>query len=291
MLRAKAPTHFTCASGQIDISYCRVMGIINVAPDSFCERSRCLSIDAALSMAQVMIDDGAAILDIGGESTQPALGSLSLTAAEECERVVPVVTAIKRQFDIPVSVDTSQPEVIRASIAAGADMINDVRALRVEGALEAVASLDVPVCLMHMAYMDGKDKAQALDWAGNDWLTTVINFLIKRRKACIDAGIKAENIMLDPGFGAGNFGKSTQQNLQMIKRMKEFASLGSPLLVGVSRKSAIGDVLNQPVAQRLAGSLALAVLAAEYGANVIRTHDVKATVDALSMAQAVWEQD
>ena len=286
-----SPVDFYFPKGRkIDISRCCVMGIINVSPDSFCELSRCLSIDDALRRAEQMVTEGAAMLDVGGEATQPGLTDLNLSASQEADRVAPVIDALVANFDLPISVDTSKPEVMRAAVSAGAAMINDVRALRVEGALTTVAKLNVPVCLMHMAYIDGVAKATLGDWAGENVIATIKQFLSERFAVCLDAGISTDKIMLDPGFGGGNFGKTTEQNLTMIKRFGEFKSFAAPLLIGVSRKTAIGDVLDAPESQRINGSIALTVLAAEQGANVVRTHDVKPTIDALNMAQAVWEQ-
>ena len=227
-----------------------------------------------------MINEGAQIIDVGGESTRP--GASEVSSDEECNRVIPVIKAIREISDIPISVDTSKTNVMQLAIEAGASMINDVNALQAEGALELAAKLDVPVCIMHM---QGKPRSMQHTPSYNDVVKEVKEFLKNRIDACLKAGIKKENIVIDPGFG---FGKNLEHNLTLFKHIDEFTQLDVPLLVGVSRKSMIGAILNNaPAGERLQGSVALATLAAWMGTNILRVHDVKATVDALKLCMAV----
>lgn len=261
----------------------KVMGVINVTPDSFYAGSRAGDVDAALRHAATMVAEGADILDIGGEATNPKLDVTvsQVDAATELQRVVPVVQAIRQRFDITISVDTSKPDVMRAAIDAGANMINDQRALQLDGALAAAAELDVPVCLMHMY---GLKQRQMDNQPLAEMLTEIKTQLLKRVEACVHAGIRRDNLIIDPGIGTGNYGKSTRENLYLINHLNEFADTGLPVLVGLSRKSMIGEILNVPPAERLYGGLGLAVLAMQRGAGIIRTHDVLPTVHALKMA-------
>lgn len=261
----------------------RVMGILNVTPDSFSDGGRHQSVDKAVDHAARMLDEGAEILDIGGESTRP--GSLAVATDEELQRVVPVLEAIKQRFDVYVSVDTTKAEVMRASIAAGADMINDVLALQSEGALDAVANSDVEVCVMHM---QGEPRTMQHQPHYDEVVCDVKAFLQQRVAACENAGIARERIWLDPGFG---FGKSMRHNYQLLQRLQAFHELQLPLLVGMSRKSMIGHVTGREVDDRLAGSLAAATIAALKGARIIRVHDVKETVDAMRVVAATLEGD
>ena len=262
------------------------MGIINLSPYSFASKGRCLDVEMALHCAEEMIANGAGVIDVGAEPTNPGTHPVT-NIQEECDRLVPVIEKLREYFDIPISVDTSKPEVMRAVIAAGATMINDVRALREEGALETIAELNVPVCLMHMLYPCGVPSQPLEDPYQGDVLVTVKAVLQKRIEHCIASGIKRENIIIDPGFGHGNFGKNTQDNLLLAKHLAEFKSFNLPILVGISRKTVIGEILNLPVEERLTGSLALTVLVIANGASIIRAHDVKETVQTIDMAMAV----
>ena len=256
------------------------MGILNVTPDSFSDGGRFVKQDIALQHVTSMIGDGADIIDIGGESTRP--GAESISVDEECQRVLPVIEAIRNISDIPISIDTSKTEVMKAAVTAGASMINDVNALRNEDAVELVAELDVPVCIMHM---QGQPRSMQHKPEYQDVVRDVKAFLKQRIDVCMAAGIKKENLILDPGFG---FGKTLEHNLSLFKHLEEFHSLDIPMLVGVSRKSMIGAILNNaPVEQRLHGSVALATLAAWMNAQILRVHDVKATADALKLCQAI----
>ena len=268
-----------CAGKTLDLSRPRVMGILNITPDSFSDGGDFLSPDAALERAHRMVEEGAAIIDVGGESTRP--GARSVSEAEELDRVIPVVEGIARELPVPVSIDTSKPGVMRAAAAAGAGLINDVQALRVPGALEAASDLGVPVCLMHM---QGPPRTMQDAPAYVDVVAEVQSFLAERIACCVAAGTPRDRLMVDPGFG---FGKTLEHNLTLLKNLRDLSVLDVPLLVGVSRKSMIGALLDAPTDQRLYGSLAAAVLAASQGAKIIRAHDVKPTVDALAVATAV----
>lgn len=276
-----------CGNRLLDLSRPKVMGILNVTPDSFSDggqlhQSGNLSLDKALARVEEMLSQGAAIIDVGGESTRPGAEPISLQ--QELDRVVPVVEAIAQRLDIIISVDTSSPQVITAAASAGAGLINDVRALERDGALEAAAKTALPVCLMHM---QGQPSTMQVDPQYVDVVADVMSYLQSRVRACEAAGIPEKAILLDPGYG---FGKSVAHNLALLGRLPELAGLGFPVLVGLSRKSLIGKVLGREVHERLAASLALAVLAAERGANIIRCHDVIETVDALAMLDAVAGQ-
>jgi dihydropteroate synthase len=226
-----------------------------------------------------MAAEGAAIVDVGGESTRP--GAKPVSAAEEIDRVIPVIEAAREAVPLPISVDTSKPEVMRAAVAAGAGFINDVRALREPGALEAAVEAGVPVCLMHMR---GEPRSMQAEPRYRDVVAEVLEFLRARRRACIDAGIAAGRILVDPGFG---FGKSLDHNLALFRDLERFATLGAPLLVGVSRKSMIGSLLDRPAGERVHGSVAAALMAVIKGARIVRVHDVAPTVDALRILEAV----
>jgi dihydropteroate synthase len=265
------------------------MGVLNITPDSFSDggsyyRNGQPHLDAVLPQAEQMLAAGAKILDVGGESTRP--GAAAVSADEELSRVVPVVEALTAHFDVIVSVDTSTPAVMRDSAAVGAGMINDVRALRREGALAAAHAAGLPVCLMHM---QGVPSTMQLQPAYQDVTSAVLGFLRDRVAVCVETGIPAEKLLIDPGFG---FGKTAAHNLQLLKDLPQFAALGFPVVVGLSRKSMIDHLLGgRPVAQRLAGSIALALLAAQRGANILRCHDVSETVDALALDAMVRETD
>jgi len=261
----------------------QVMGILNVTPDSFSDGGHFFYMDSALKQARKMLQEGAEIIDIGGESTRP--GAQAVSVQEELDRVIPVVEKIRAEFPISISVDTSKAEVMREAIAVGADMINDVMALRGEGSLAAVAASEtVQVCLMHM---QGEPRTMQNNPHYDNVVNDIKTFLLERVQACLEAGIASNRLMIDPGFG---FGKTVAHNLLLMQRLEVLTELDYPVLVGVSRKSLIGHILNKSVTERLYGGLALAVLAVSKGARVIRTHDVAATVDALKMTHAVLQQ-
>jgi dihydropteroate synthase len=255
------------------------MGILNVTPDSFSDGGQFADADAAVSRGLALADEGAAIVDVGGESTRP--GSAPPTLAVELARVIPVIRGLREASDVLISVDTSRPEVMRAAVAGGADMINDVRALTHPGALAAAVELAVPVCLMHMQGEPGtmQDCPRYDDVVGE-----VRSFLLDRVAACIAAGVPKERILVDPGFG---FGKQLEHNLTLLRRLAEFVADGYPVVVGLSRKALLGQVLGRPIQDRLAGSIALALAARQRGARVVRVHDVAATADAFRMLDAV----
>ncbi|MET1081415.1 MAG: dihydropteroate synthase [Pseudomonas sp.] len=263
----------------LDLSRPQVMGILNVTPDSFSDGGRFAAVDLALRHAEAMVAAGASLIDVGGESTRP--GAPVVSAEQELARVAPVVEALGRELDVIVSVDTSTPEVIRESARLGAGLINDVRALRRDGALQAAADSGLPVCLMHM---QGEPGTMQRNPQYQDLLGEVQDFLQARMQACIAAGIAEQRIILDPGFG---FAKTLAHNLSLFKHLARLHALGRPLLVGVSRKSMIGQALGREVDQRLAGGLALAALAVTQGAAILRVHDVAETVDVLRMIAAV----
>lgn len=276
-----APTfdRLPCGSRFLDLSRPQVMGILNVTPDSFSDGGRFARRDAALRHAQAMLAAGASLIDVGGESTRP--GARAVSALEELERVAPVVEAIAAELDVIVSVDTSTPAVMREVARLGAGLINDVRSLQRDGALDAAADSGLPVCLMHMR---GEPTTMQDSPQYADVLVEVRAFLAERMAACAAAGIAAERIVLDPGFG---FAKTLEHNLALFKHMEALHGLGRPLLVGVSRKSMIGRVLGHEVGERLYGSLALAALAITKGAHILRVHDVAQTVDVVRMIAAV----
>lgn len=268
-----------CGSRFLDLSRPQVMGILNVTPDSFSDGGRYGQRDAALRHAEAMLRAGATLIDVGGESTRP--GARVVSPVEELERVAPVVEAIAAELDVIISVDTSTPAVMREAARLGAGLINDVRSLRRDGALDAAADSGLPVCLMHMR---GEPTTMQLGPQYADVLTEVRDFLVERMAACATAGIAAERLLLDPGFG---FAKTLEHNLRLFKHLDSLHELGRPLLVGVSRKSMIGKVLGHEVGERLYGSLALAALAITKGAHILRVHDVPETVDLVRMIAAV----
>jgi len=257
------------------------MGILNVTPDSFSDGNRYANVEAAIARAKVIAAEGAAIIDVGGESTRP--GAAGVHEAVEIARVVPVIEGIAAASDIAISIDTSKPKVMAAAAAAGACIVNDVYALRAPGARSWAAAADVGVCLMHM---QGEPRTMQDSPQYDDVAAEVCEFLARERAACIEAGIAPEAIALDPGIG---FGKGLAHNLTLLKELPCFAALGAPLLVGVSRKSFIGRVLGRSIDERLYGGLGLAALAVMKGARIIRTHDVAATRDAIGMVSAVLQ--
>lgn len=263
---------------ELDLSRPQVMGILNVTPDSFSDGGKHQQLSQALRSAEQMLADGATILDIGGESTRP--GAAEVSVEEELNRVVPLVSAVRSRFDCVISVDTSKAAVMSAAVQAGADIINDVRALQEPAALETAAALQVPVCIMHMQGAP-RTMQQAPDY--QDVVQQVYDYLLQRAAECQQAGITATQIILDPGFG---FGKNLSHNYQLLAALDKLVQSGYPVLAGMSRKSMIGQLLDIPVSERLAGSLACATLAAYAGAQIIRVHDVKETVQAVRVAAA-----
>jgi dihydropteroate synthase len=270
-----------CRNKTIDLTRPVVMGILNVTPDSFSDGNRYAGVEAALERAARMVEEGAAIIDVGGESTRP--GAAAVDEAVEIARVVPVIEGIAAATDVAISIDTSKPKVMQAAVAAGACIINDVYALRAPGAREFAAASAAGVCLMHM---QGEPRTMQDNPRYHDVVVEVGDFLARERDTCVRSGIARDAIALDPGLG---FGKGLEHNLTLLKSLSRFAALGSPLLVGVSRKSFIGRILGRPMDERVYGGLGLAVLAVTEGARVIRTHDVAATRDALGMVSAVLQ--
>ncbi|NNC77100.1 MAG: dihydropteroate synthase [Woeseiaceae bacterium] len=255
------------------------MGILNVTPDSFSDGGRYASTEGAIQRALAMIDAGASVIDIGGESTRP--GAADVGEQEELDRVIPVIESLRHETDVPISVDTSKPVVMQSAVDAGADMINDVRALQNKGALDMVASLDVVVCLMHM---QGAPRTMQKKPAYKDVTCTVGEFLVERRQACENAGIARDRIVFDPGFG---FGKSNAHNIELLANLRQLRDLGQPILVGLSRKATLGALTGRDTDDRVAAGVAAATLAVMNGALIVRAHDVSATVDALKVCQAV----
>lgn len=270
-----------CAGKALDLRHPQVMGILNVTPDSFSDGGKFIERDSAVQQARQMIEDGASIIDVGGESTRP--GAAIVPVDEEIARVVPVIEAIRAEFDVIISIDTSKPEVMRAAVKAGATLINDVQALRVDGALEAAAELGVPVCLMHA---QGTPQTMQNDPSYDDVVAEVIDFLQERVASCEQAGIERSQLILDPGFG---FGKRARHNLRLMKHLDKISALGLPLLVGVSRKSIIGALLEVSTEERLSGSLSLAALSVWLGAKIIRSHDVRETKQAIAICDHVMQ--
>ncbi|GGY74183.1 dihydropteroate synthase [Cellvibrio zantedeschiae] len=273
-----------CAAHTLDLSTPKIMGILNITPDSFSDGGNYFqdghaSLDLVLKRAEQMLEEGADILDVGGESTRP--GAATVSEQEELERVIPVVQALVERLGALVSVDTSTASVIRESAQMGAGIINDVRALTRDGALSAAAKTGLPICLMHM---QGQPQTMQNAPSYQDVVAEVSGFLQERIAACSAAGITKERILVDPGFG---FGKTLAHNLALLARLPELAVLGAPILVGLSRKSLLGQLLNRGVDERLPGSLALALAAVERGAAIIRVHDVAATKDVLRVYQEI----
>ncbi len=270
-----------CAGKPLDLSVPRVMGVLNVTPDSLSDGGRFARLPLALERAREMVAEGAAIIDVGGESTRP--GALPVGVEEELRRVLPVVEALAAELPVPISVDTGTPKVIREAVAVGAGLVNDVRALRVPGALEAGAAARVPVWGMPM---EGEPGTMQASPRYDDVVGEVVRFLEERVAACEAQGIPRSRILLDPGFG---FGKTLEHNLRLLHRLDRVAAVGLPVLVGMSRKSMFGALLDAPVHRRLYGGLAAAVVAVMRGARVVRTHDVRATVEALAVVSAVMD--
>ncbi|PMH41201.1 dihydropteroate synthase [Vibrio sp. 10N.286.49.B3] len=269
----------TAKDKQLTLDRPHIMGVLNVTPDSFSDGGKFNSVDAALSQAQAMIEAGVSIIDIGGESTRPGAPEVSLE--EELARVIPIIQAIRAQFDVWISIDTSKAVVMEQAIQAGADMINDVRALQEPGALDVAARAKVPVCLMHM---QGKPCTMQEKPNYQDVLADVRDFLVERMAACESAGIDKSQLVLDPGFG---FGKTIEHNYHLLGHLEAFHTLELPLLVGMSRKSMIFKLLDQQPAECMVGSVTCAAIAALKGAHIIRVHDVAETLQAMSVIQAM----
>jgi dihydropteroate synthase len=278
-IRFSSVISLDCGGRALDLSRVAIMGVLNVTPDSFSDGGAYLERERAVAHARAMVAEGADIIDVGGESTRP--GAKSVSAAQEIDRVVPVIESLSREVQVPISVDTSKPEVMRAAVKAGAGFINDVRGLREPGALAEAAALERPVCLMHMR---GEPGTMQDDPEYDDVVADVRDFLNERVVAAIATGISRERIVVDPGFG---FGKTMAHNLELLRRLRELSALG-PVLVGLSRKSMIGKLLGLPVEHRQHASVALALLAAQNGAQILRVHDVAATVQAVRTWEAVY---
>lgn len=277
------PVTLRCGPFNLDLGRPLVMGVLNVTPDSFSDGGSYTDPHGAIRRARRMIEEGADIIDVGGESTRP--GAAAVSEQEEMDRILPVIEAVAGWGSVPVSVDTSKAVVMGAAADQGAALINDVRALREPGALRVAADSGLAVCLMHM---QGQPRTMQASPQYRDVVSQVRDFLAERVAACVQAGIARERLMVDPGFG---FGKTLRHNLLLMRHLAAFRDLGLPLLVGVSRKSMIGQLLDLPVEQRLEGSLALATIAFWHGASILRVHDVRATVRALRVCAAVRDVD
>ena len=271
-----------CAGRLLKLDRPLIMGILNVTPDSFSDGGQWTGKTEAIQRALEMQDQGADIIDVGGESTRP--GAKAVTLQQELERVIPVIEAIVPQLCVPVSIDSSKPEVMRAAVAAGAGMINDVNALREAGAVKAAAELAVPVCLMHML---GDPRVMQNKPEYDDVAAEVKRFLLARADQCVAGGISRQNIVLDPGFG---FGKTFEQNLALFRALPDLVAQGYPVLVGMSRKAMIGQITGKEMADRAPGSITAATLAVGKGAAIVRVHDVAETRDALNVATALWDR-
>jgi len=263
----------------LDLTTPKVMGILNVTPDSFSDGGNFSTLDNALLQAANMVEQGATILDIGGESTRPGAPDVSLQ--QELDRVIPVIEKISHNLDCWISIDTSKAIVMNEAVKNGADMINDVRALQEEGALQVAVNAQIPVCLMHM---QGAPRTMQIAPHYDNLLVDVERFLLDRADVCVNAGIAKEHIILDLGFG---FGKQPKHNFELLAATKQFVTLGYPVLTGVSRKSMFGHLLNRDINDRLAGSLAGALIAVQQGSQIIRVHDVSETVDVIRVLQEV----
>ena len=265
----------------LDLSFPQIMGILNFTPDSFSDSGQFFSLDKALFQVEKMLKEGATIIDIGGESTRPMAEEVPET--EELQRVIPLVEAVQKRFDCWISVDTSKAIVMQEAAKVGMDLINDIRALREPGALEIAGQLNLPTCIMHM---QGQPRTMQTNPHYDDVVQDVYQFLNDRTQACLAAGIAKENIIWDMGFG---FGKTVQHNYKLLQQLADFCESGYPVLAGLSRKSMIGAVLDKPVTERVMGSVAGALIAAQNGATILRVHDVAATADALKVWQATQE--
>lgn len=270
----------SCGRFQLDLSRPLVMGIVNLTDDSFSGDGLRAQVDAAVAQGMRLVEEGADILDLGAESSRP--GAVPVPARQELERLLPVIAAL-RDLGVPLSVDTVKPEVMRAALAAGADMINDIAALQAPGALAAVAASPAAICLMHM---QGQPRGMQTDPRYGDVVTEVVDFLAERVAACASVGIARERIVIDPGFG---FGKTLAHNLALLRHLDRLVDSGLPVLAGTSRKSMLGQITGRPVGQRVHASVAAALLAVQRGAALVRVHDVAATRDALAVLQTIEE--
>ncbi|WP_028117618.1 dihydropteroate synthase [Ferrimonas senticii] len=271
-----------CGQRRLDLSLPQIMGILNVTPDSFSDGGRHNALAAAIDAAAQMVADGASIIDIGGESTRP--GAVDVALEQELERTVPVIEALNARLDVVLSIDTSKAAVMIQAVAAGAGIINDVRALQEPGALAAAAQTDAAICLMHM---QGQPRTMQANPHYQDLFAEINQFFSERIDACEAVGIDRRRLLLDPGFG---FGKTLEHNYQLLANLEQMRAAGLPLLIGLSRKTMIGNLLNRPVDQRLVGSVTGALLAAQQGAEILRVHDVAATADALKVWQMTRSQ-
>jgi dihydropteroate synthase len=276
-------TVLDCGGRALNLSRTAIMGILNITPDSFSDGGVFMQPQKAVDHAAAMAEQGANIIDIGGESTRP--GAQAVAMQQELDRVLPVLEALSPNLDIPISIDTSKPEVMRAARAAGAGFINDVYALREDGALHAAAETGLPVCLMHM---QGEPRTMQQHPKYGDVVVEVTKFLQQRIQAAEAAGISRDKIIVDPGFG---FGKTLEHNLELLRNLSSFKSFDMPVLAGLSRKSMIGMALGLPVEQRLNASIALALIAVSQGARIVRVHDVRETAEALRMYETVYTPD
>ncbi len=272
-----------CGQFTLDLSSPRVMGILNVTPDSFSDGGSYLQTDLAFAQANKLIEEGADILDVGGESTRPNAQPVSLQ--EEVDRVIPVIESLVSKVNIPISIDTYKPAVMRAAIAAGASIVNDVKALQEAGAIEAVAGAEVGVCLMHM---QGGPQNMQDDPHYDDVVKNVVTFLLERAAICEQEGIQKNRLLIDPGFG---FGKTRAHNITLIQQLNTLVMTGYPVLVGLSRKSVLGEMTGNDIDARLYASVSAAVVSAINGAKILRVHDVKATVEALKVVAAILPKD
>ncbi|PHM29646.1 dihydropteroate synthase [Xenorhabdus budapestensis] len=272
----------TARGSILDLSHPQVMGILNVTPDSFSDGGTYSTLDAALQHAAKMIEEGATIIDVGGESTRP--GADDVSEQEELDRVVPVIESLAQRFNVWISVDTSKAIVMQEAAKVGAHIINDIRSLQGPGALEAAAKTELPVCLMHM---QGQPRTMQVEPHYEDVVAEVRTYLETQIERCVAAGITRNKLMIDPGFG---FGKNLSHNYQLLAHLKELHHLGLPILAGMSRKSMIGQLLHVPPQERVTGSVACAVIAAMQGAQIIRVHDVKETVQAMQIVQATLSE-
>jgi dihydropteroate synthase len=263
----------------LDLTTSKVMGVLNVTPDSFSDGGAFNMLENGLSQAALMLSEGADIIDIGGESTRP--GAQAVTVQQELDRVIPVIEAVFKRFDTIVSIDTSKAQVMKEAINAGASLINDVRALQENGALDTAVKANVPVCLMHM---QGQPRLMQQNPCYDDVVKDVMTFLQDRISVCRKAGIAENQIIVDPGFG---FGKSIEHNYQILANLERFHELNVPVMAGMSRKSMIGNLLQRKIDQRLAGNIATATIAAQKGAQIIRVHDVKETIDAVKIVNII----
>lgn len=277
-MRNKYLMKLTAKTKTLDLSSPQIMGILNFTPDSFSDSGQFFQLDKALVQVETMLQQGASIIDIGGESTRPMAEEVTLE--QELERVIPLVEAVRQRFDCWISVDTSKARVMQEAANAGMDLINDIRALREPNALQTAVQLGLPVCIMHM---QGQPRTMQLNPHYDDVVTDVLKFMQQRTEQCLTSGIKKENLLWDPGFG---FGKSVQHNYRLLQQLSVFCEQGYPILAGISRKSMIGAVLDKTVEQRMVGSVSAALIAAMKGACILRVHDVGETADALKIWQA-----